>query len=117
MYCSGESSSMEKLNVEFKARLENLDAVREKLRTLNPREVGTDRQRDTYFEVREGRLKLREGDIENALIFYRRADQATVRDSHVQIASIPNAAEFRAVLAAALPVRAVVEKRREIYFV
>ena len=117
MYCSGESSSMEKLNVEFKARLENLDAVREKLRTLNPREVGTDRQRDTYFEVREGRLKLREGDIENALIFYRRADQATARDSHVQIASIPNAAELRAVLAAALPVRAVVEKRREIFFV
>jgi len=108
---------VEKLNVEFKARLENLDAVREKLRTLEPRDAGTDRQRDTYFEVPEGRLKLREGDIENALIFYRRADTAATRDSHVQLASISNASELRPVLEAALPVRAVVEKHREIYFV
>jgi len=108
---------VQKLNVEFKARLESLDAVRAKLRTLKPREAGTDHQRDTYFEVREGRLKLREGHIENSLIFYRRADQAATRDSHVQLASISNPSELRRVLEAALPIRAVVEKLREIYFV
>ena len=88
---------MQKLNVEFKARLENLDVIREKLRTLNPREVGTDRQRDTYFEVREGRLKLREGNIENSLIFYRRTDQAATRDSLVYLASISYPSELRPV--------------------
>ena len=108
---------MQKLNVEFKARVENLDAIREKLRSLNPREVGTDRQRDTYFEVREGRLKLREGLIENSLIFYRRADLAATRDSHVYLSSISNPSELRPVLEAALPIHAIVEKRREIYLV
>ena len=108
---------MQRLNVEFKARLENLDVIREKLRTLNPREVGTDRQRDTYFEVREGRLKLREGNIENSLIFYRRTDQAATRDSLVYLASISYPSELRPVLEAALPISAVVEKHREIFFV
>lgn len=110
-------AGVKKLNVEFKARVESLAAVREKLRTLNPREAGVDHQRDTYFEVPEGRLKLREGQIENSLIFYKRSDQAATRESHVALAAVPNSAELRRVLTAALPVKAVVEKRREIYFI
>jgi len=106
-----------KVNVEFKARIRNIDAVRSRLRTLQPRELGLDHQRDIYFGVPEGRLKLRDGGIEQSLIFYRRADQATTRESHVVYASVDNPGELRRVLEAALPVLGIVEKEREIYYV
>jgi adenylate cyclase class 2 len=91
--------------------------MRARLRTLSPREVGTDQQRDTYFEVPSGRLKLREGGIEKSLIFYRRPNRAETRESHVVYATVENTAELRAVLAAALPVLGFVEKTREIFYV
>ena len=107
---------MKKLNVEFKARIDDIDKIREQLRTLKPRELGVDHQRDTYFEVPEGRLKLREGNIEQSLIFYRRSNQAETRESHVVFATVDNADELRRVLVAALPVKGVVQKDREIYY-
>ena len=103
--------------MEFKARVGDLDAIREKLRTLHPRELGADRQRDTYFAVPDGRLKLREGGIEQSLIFYNRSDQAATRESHVIYASLDKTDELRRVLEAALPVLGVVEKDREIFYV
>ena len=108
---------MQKLNVEFKTRLPELSAIRERLKTLNPRLVGTDRQRDTYFEVPEGRLKLREGNIENALIFYRRSNDAAVRESLVELVPVREPLELQRLLRAALPQIGIVEKDREIYFV
>ena len=108
---------MEKLNVEFKARIPDLNVARQKLRTLHPREFGLDHQRDTYFEVPQGRLKLREGGVEQSLIYYRRSDAAATRESHVVFASVENTGELRRVLEAALPVWAVVEKDREIFYV
>jgi adenylate cyclase class 2 len=106
-----------KLNVEFKARVDDLNPIREKLRTLHPRELGLDHQRDTYFRVPEGRLKLREGGVEKSLIFYKRSNQAATRDSSVVYAFVENTRELREVLAAALTVMGVVEKDREIYYV
>jgi adenylate cyclase class IV len=64
------------LNFEFKARTDNLDFFEEKLQSLNPLFIGEDHQKDTYFNVTKGRLKLREGTIENALIHYKRNNTA-----------------------------------------
>jgi adenylate cyclase class IV len=61
-------------NFEFKAKVEDLDKYEQKLLTLNPVFYGIDHQVDTYFNVSNGRLKLREGNIENALIDYERED-------------------------------------------
>jgi adenylate cyclase, class 2 len=106
-----------KLNVEFKARIDDIDAVRARLLTLNPRSLGVDHQRDTYFQVPDGRLKLREGGIEQSLIFYRRSNEAATRESHIVYAAVQDTAELGRVLEAALPVLGVVEKEREIYYV
>jgi adenylate cyclase, class 2 len=106
-----------KVNVEFKARIRDIEAARARLRTLQPRELGPDHQRDIYFAVPTGRLKLRDGGIERSLIFYRRPDEAATRESHVVYASVDNPAELRRVLEAALPILGVVEKEREIYYV
>ena len=49
------------LNFEFKARVNNIDELEQKLLQLDPVFKGEDHQIDTYFNVSEGRLKLREG--------------------------------------------------------
>ena len=76
-------------NFEFKARVYNLDNYDKKLLSLDPAFHGIDEQVDTYFRVSKGRLKIREGNIENALIYYERDD---VADVHVDVGDACGAA-------------------------
>lgn len=108
---------MKLLNFEFKARLQNVAHVRATLKQLRARFLGTDHQIDTYFRVPAGRLKIREGRIENSLIFYQRTNSARARRSTVEMMLLPRRNSVRAILSRALGVLAVVDKRREIYFV
>jgi predicted adenylyl cyclase CyaB len=78
---------------------------------------GMDKQLDTYFNVPEGRLKLREGNIENSLIFYNRKNLSGPRRSDIALCKVPRGLELRQVLSNALGVKVAVRKRREIYFV
>jgi predicted adenylyl cyclase CyaB len=108
---------VKRINYEFKARLKNDTLVRAALKNLRARYIGTDHQVDTYFRVPAGRLKIREGRIENALIFYQRSNAARARRSKIDMMLLPRRNSVRAILAAAVGVRVVVDKRREIYFV
>ena len=108
---------MKLLNFEFKARLQDATPVRAALKRLRARFLGTDHQVDTYFRVPTGRLKIRQGRLENSLIFYQRTNSARARRSTVEMMLLPRRNSVRAILTAALGVLAVVEKRREIYFV
>jgi len=108
---------MRVVNYEFKARIRDEQRVRDALKTLNARSIGTDHQVDTYFRVPAGRLKVREGRIENALIFYRRSNARRARQSAVEMMLLPRRNSLRVILARALATLAVVDKRREIYFV
>jgi predicted adenylyl cyclase CyaB len=108
---------MKLLNFEFKARLNNETRVREALKRLNARYIGTDHQIDTYFRVLSGRLKVREGRLENALIFYRRSNVRRARQSSVEMMLLPRRNSLRAILGRSLGTLAVVDKHREIYFV
>ncbi len=108
---------MKLLNFEFKAHLHDPSHVRATLKRLHARFLGTDHQVDTYFCVPAGRLKVRAGRIENSLIFYQRTDTAHARRSTVEMMLLPRRNSVRAILARALGVLAVVDKRREIYFV
>jgi predicted adenylyl cyclase CyaB len=108
---------MKLLNFEFKARLNDEGRIRETLKRLHARFIGTDHQIDTYFRVPSGRLKVREGRLENALIFYRRSNLRRARQSAVEMMLLPRRNSLRAILARSLGTLAVVDKRREIYFV
>jgi predicted adenylyl cyclase CyaB len=108
---------MKLLNFEFKARLRDEKRVRAVLKRLHARLVGTDRQADTYFRVPSGRLKVREGRIENALIYYRRSNTPRARRAEVEIMLLPRRNSVRRILTCALGLLASVDKRREIYFV
>jgi adenylate cyclase class IV len=105
------------VNVEIKARCADLARARKTLLGLGARLVGPDDQTDTYFRVPNGRLKLREGQIENSLIFYARLDQEGPKRSGVILHQTRPGSELKAILDAALGTLVVVEKRREIYFV
>lgn len=108
---------MKHLNFEFKARIKDLSGARVTLKKLRARSVGTDHQVDTYFKVPSGRLKIREGRIENSLIHYHRSNSARARRSEVELMLLPRRNSVRLILTHALGVLAVVDKRREIYFV
>ncbi|MFZ0959781.1 MAG: class IV adenylate cyclase [Terriglobia bacterium] len=108
---------MKLLNFEFKAHLRDAAHVRATLKRLRARFLGTDHQADTYFRVPAGRLKIREGRIENSLIFYQRSNSARARRSHVEMMLLPRRNSARAILSRALEVLVTVDKRREIYFV
>lgn len=105
------------VNVEIKARMDNQDRVRRILMAHGAEFRGLDRQCDTYFQCGQGRLKLREGNVENALIFYRRPDTPAPKVSEWEIERLLPENEIGSVLTAALGVKVVVEKEREIYFV
>jgi predicted adenylyl cyclase CyaB len=103
---------------EIKARTNRLDALRAVLQQNGAYHKGNDHQVDTYFNVPQGRLKLRQGNIENALIFYNRPEVATgPKHSHVTMTAVPPDTQLGEVLAAALGVKVQVDKRREIYFI
>jgi adenylate cyclase, class 2 len=105
------------LNVEFKARANGLNALENKLLLLNPLFIGEDHQIDTYFNVPNGRLKLREGNIENALIFYERKNTAAAKQSDIVLYQHAPSKALKELLIKAHGVKAVVDKKRKIYFI
>jgi adenylate cyclase, class 2 len=108
---------MPHLNVEIKARCADQQAIREILRARYADFRGTDQQIDTYFNVPHGRLKLREGNIENALVYYEREDQEGPKQAQVTLYPVTPGSALKAILTKSLGVLVVVRKQREIYFI
>jgi adenylate cyclase class 2 len=108
---------MKHLNVEIKARCDNQETVRKIIQSRGADFKGVDHQVDTYFRVHEGRLKLREGNIENYLIFYERSNQVGPKQSDVILFESEPRSPLKEILAKSLGSLVVVDKRREIYFI
>lgn len=106
-----------KTNVEIKARCKNPDKIRDILKAHKAKYIGLDCQTDTYFNCTNGRLKLRQGNIENSLIFYQRQNQAGPKVSDVSISKVTNGEDIKQVLTDALGKFIEVKKNREIYFI
>ncbi|MGN6531712.1 MAG: class IV adenylate cyclase [Ginsengibacter sp.] len=104
-------------NFEFKAKVEGLDKYEQMLLELNPLFIGTDHQVDTYFNVSHGRLKLREGNIENALIDYEREDTAGSKLSEIILYKYKPDSALKKILAKQFGIKTVVDKKRKIYFI
>lgn len=105
------------LNIEIKARCANLDRIRDLLKSKGADFKGIDHQVDTYFRVASGRLKLREGNIENHLIYYDRENKSGPKKSMVILYKYSVDRNLKEILAKSLGVLAVVDKHREIYFI
>jgi predicted adenylyl cyclase CyaB len=105
------------LNVEIKAKCSDTSVIRNYLLANNAEYRGTDEQTDTYFNVKNGRLKLREGVIENNLIFYERDNQAGPKNSHFHLVKVEDADRLKEVLTKSIGIKVIVKKKREIYYI
>ena len=105
-------------NVEIKARASNQEFIRQILRERDADFKGIDHQIDTYFRVSSGRLKLREGNIENNLIHYHRKDTGGPKGSEIMLYPCESdSSALKKILTNAMGVLVVVDKKREIYFI
>jgi adenylate cyclase class 2 len=104
-------------NFEFKAKVEDLELYENKLLTLNPKYKGLDHQIDTYFNAKIGRLKLREGNIENSLINYDRENLSGAKESQIILYQHEPNIALKDILKRQLGVKIIVDKKRKIYFI
>lgn len=87
-----------------------------KCEALGAEDQGELIQRDTYFNVSVGRLKLREEKgAASHLISYVRADELRERLSRYRIVAIEDADGLKAALSESLGTRAAVSKRRRLF--
>ena len=108
---------MRVINVEIKAWCAGHEPIRLALRNREAEFIGKDHQVDTYFKAGSGRLKLREGTIENNLIWYQREDKSGPRISHCMLYQTEAGSVLKEMLKRAMGVMVVVDKEREIYFI
>lgn len=108
---------MQHLLVEIKAHTTQASQIRAFLKANAADFKGVDHQTDTYFKVNQGRLKLREGNIENHLIQYNRPNQAEAKTSEVLLYKSNPESNLKSILINSLGVLVVVKKKREIYFI
>jgi adenylate cyclase class IV len=105
-------------NVEIKARAPNLAEVRAKVASLTSDVGRVIDQKDTFFHVGRGRLKLREfADGRGELIAYERPDEPGPKASAYTLVPCDRAALLLQALGAVLPIRGEVVKRREIFLI
>ncbi len=108
---------MKVINVEIKAMCSDQERIRQILIKKKATFLGKDHQVDTYFRVGSGRLKLREGTIENNLIWYQRPDQAGPKTSKCILYMTEKGDILKDILGQSMGVMVVVDKEREIYFI
>jgi len=101
----------------MKARVLDQNKARALILQKNAKFQGTDHQIDTYFKVNNGRLKLREGNIENYLVYYEREDKPGIKESNVILFKTSPDSTIKSILEKSLGVFVVVDKIREIYWI
>lgn len=106
---------MKHFNVEIKALVSSLDNIRKILHKSEAKFVGVDFQTDIYFQVSHGRLKLRSGNIENALIYYDRENTQGPKTAHILLQKVSSGNNLLEILTKSLGVLTEVKKEREIY--
>jgi adenylate cyclase class 2 len=107
---SGRYSQMR--NLEAKFRIVDVRQARARAEAIGFTLRATLVQRDTFFGVAQGKLKLREEAEGAALIHYRRVHQSTLEVSDYEIVPVTDPAPMHAMLAGALGVIAEIRKVR-----
>jgi len=109
----------EAIIAEIKATYSDPHFLESELKANGAEYKGLDHQVDTYFVVPEGRLKLREGSIENTLIYYRRVEANGIKSSEVKYVPLErNQVEgLKGLLKALHEVLVIVDKQRKIFFI
>ena len=109
---------MKAIIIEIKARCTNPKEIETILLNNNARYEGSDRQIDTYFNSDSGRVKLREGNIENSLIYYQRKERKGQKKSEVTLyKTTGDSNALKEILTNTLGIKIKVDKTRKIFFI
>ena len=105
-------------NIEIKAYARKFDEIRRRAEVLSDKPVEVLPQEDTFFNVPQGRLKLRVLPAnQSQLIYYTRPDQEGPKRSDYHISLTTDPENLKRVLELAYGVRGVVRKTRYLYLV
>ena len=99
-------------NLEAKFRIVDVRQARAQAEAIGFALRATLVQRDTFFAVAQGKLKMREEVAGAALIHYRRIHEGALEVSNYEIVSVPAPAPLHAMLTSALGVIAEIRKMR-----
>ncbi|HVN49408.1 MAG TPA: class IV adenylate cyclase [Bacteroidota bacterium] len=103
-------------NLELKVPIASLAAAERIAHRLGAQYAATLHQKDTYYNVKSGRLKLREILDDHAeLIYYRRPNICGGKYSQYTILSIDDPKTIHDILMGALGTLVVVQKKRRLY--
>jgi adenylate cyclase, class 2 len=103
-------------NIEIKAHCKNAKELKELILASGGLFEEEMHQVDTYFNVQQGRLKLREiNDQESVLIYYERENSLTSKESNYQIYKTTDPKALKEMLAKSVGVKVVVDKTRELF--
>jgi predicted adenylyl cyclase CyaB len=108
---------VEYADFSIKARCNDLADAEKRLMKLRAEFIGEDLQTDTYFSAPLGKMKLREGNIENLLTHYHREESEGKMRTTVFLYERNPAEELIRNHTAGLRTLGKVIKRRRIYFV
>lgn len=104
------------INIEIKVRYRKTSRTDKILKKIGARFEKTEIQKDTYFNVDRGRLKIRERDPDTPqLIQYFREEEKGPRPSYYEIVHLKNVEKVKGTLEHEHGIRGVVKKRREIW--
>jgi adenylate cyclase, class 2 len=112
---NGPPIPLPRRNLELKARDPDPARSLQACRDLGAADQGTLHQRDTYFSVPHGRLKLREEPDRATLIAYERPDLSGHKESRYRLVDVPDPEPLREALAETLGVTVVVTKSRHLF--
>jgi predicted adenylyl cyclase CyaB len=104
------------VNIEIKARIADVEALKQRAEALSDTPVEVIPQEDTFFRTPKGRLKLRIlSPGEGWLIYYERPDQDGPKRSDYHLSRTSEPDTLKKVLTEALGLRGVVCKTRYLY--
>jgi predicted adenylyl cyclase CyaB len=105
-------------NIEIKARARDFEGIRTRAAKLSDTPVEVILQEDTFFNVPQGRLKLRIlAPDRGQLICYTRPDQEGPKRSDYHLAYTADPENLKRVLELACGIRGIVKKTRYLYLV
>lgn len=102
-------------NIEIKARVSDFERCERIAAEIAGGPPQVLNQVDTYFNVRKGRLKLREYENACELIYYERPDTGEPKQSDYERYPLGSPDAIKRMLDSALGIRAVVRKQRLVY--
>jgi adenylate cyclase len=103
-------------NIEIKARITGrFDEITHLAAQIADSGSAILNQEDIFYNVPNGRLKLRTENNRSELIYYLRADQSGPKESNYIVLPVPDAENAKKILAEIHGQRAIVRKQRTLY--